>query len=84
MPTKIAIIGGGAAGLMAGGLLSNAGKDVTIFDSNEKCGKKIYITGKGRCNLTNNCDNQTFLQNVANGSKFMMSAISRFNSAVTI
>ncbi len=84
MPTKIAIIGGGAAGLMAGGLLSNAGKDVTIFDSNEKCGKKIYITGKGRCNLTNNCDNQTFLQNVANGSKFMMSAISRFNSADTI
>lgn len=56
---KIAIIGGGASGLMAGGFLAEKGHEVTIFDANEKCGKKIYITGKGRCNLTNNCDTQT-------------------------
>lgn len=75
---KIAIIGGGASGLMAGGYLSEKA-DVTIFDGNEKCGKKIYITGKGRCNLTNNCQKEEFLSNVINGSKFMMSAINQFN-----
>ena len=75
---NIAIIGGGASGLMAGGFLSKKA-DVTIFDGNEKCGKKIYITGKGRCNLTNNCANEEYLSNVVNGSKFMMSAINGFN-----
>ena len=77
----IAIIGGGAAGLMAGGLLSQSGKEVTIFDGNEKCGKKIYITGKGRCNLTNNCDKEEYLSNVVGGKKFMMGAINRFSPA---
>lgn len=80
---KIAIIGGGAGGLMAGGFLSEKA-DVTIFDGNEKCGKKIYITGKGRCNLTNNCTTEEFLLNVVHGNKFMMSAINGFNSQDTI
>ena len=80
---KIAIIGGGAGGLMAGGFLSQKG-DVTIFDGNEKCGKKIYITGKGRCNLTNNCTNEEFLSNVVHGNKFMMSAIVGFSPQDTI
>ena len=64
MSDTIAIIGGGASGLFCGGLLANKGFDVTIFDGNEKCGKKIYITGKGRCNLTNNCSKEEFLSNV--------------------
>lgn len=81
---KIAIIGGGASGLMAGGLLVNNGEDVTIFDGNEKCGKKIYITGKGRCNLTNNCSKEEFLNNVVHGNKFMMSSINGFSCQDTI
>lgn len=81
---KVAIIGGGASGLMAGGFLSQQGFDVTIFDGNEKCGKKIYITGKGRCNLTNNCDTQQYLENVVHGKSFMFSAINAFNCQDTI
>lgn len=71
---KIAIIGAGASGLFAGGILSQR-HEVTIFDKNEKCGKKLYITGKGRCNLTNNCSQEQFLSNTVNGSKFMFSSI---------
>lgn len=71
---KIAIIGAGASGLFAGGVLSEK-HEVTIFDKNEKCGKKLYITGKGRCNLTNNCSQEQFLASTVNGSKFMFSSI---------
>ncbi len=81
---NIAIIGGGASGLMAGGYLAQYGNDVTIFDGNEKCGKKIYITGKGRCNVTNNCSKEEYLANVVNGNKFMMSAINQFSSQDTM
>ncbi len=75
---KIAIIGGGAAGLFAGARLREGNVDVTIFDGNEKLGKKLYITGKGRCNLTNNCDRDEFLSNIVRGEKFMMSSLSAF------
>lgn len=75
---KIAIIGGGASGLMAGAQI--LGADVTIFDGNEKVGKKLYITGKGRCNVTNNCSREEYLENVVRGQKFMQSAISQFDS----
>lgn len=75
---KLAVIGAGAAGLMCGGALSKAGFDVTIFDGNEKSGKKLYITGKGRCNITNDCDKSEYLDNVVNGKKFLQSAISKF------
>lgn len=81
---KVAIIGGGAAGLMAGGVLSKRGLEVVIFDGNEKTGKKLYITGKGRCNVTNNCSNEEYLSNVVNGDKFMMSAINNFSSKNTM
>ena len=81
---KIAIIGGGAGGLFAGGMLSQAGIDTTIFDGNEKLGKKLYITGKGRCNVTNNCSKEEFLSHVVHGEKFMMSAISNFDSQSTM
>lgn len=75
---KVAIIGAGASGLMLGGLLTKKDFDVTIFDKNEKAGKKLYITGKGRCNITNLCDVDEFLINVVRGDKFIKSAIYSF------
>ena len=80
---KIAIIGGGASGLMAGGFLG-LNNEVVIFEGNEKVGKKLFITGKGRCNVTNNCTKEEFLTNVVNGQKFMMSAINGFSCDDTI
>lgn len=73
------VIGAGPAGMMASIVASNNGNKVAIFDKNEKVGKKLYITGKGRCNLTNNCDIDTFMQNVICGEKFLFSAINAFN-----
>lgn len=75
---KVAVIGAGAAGLMAAYAAAINGNDVTVFEKNEKCGKKIYITGKGRCNLTNAVSAQEFLQNVVNNAKFLSSAIYSF------
>lgn len=76
---KVAVIGAGASGLMAAYAASLNGNDVTVFEKNEKCGKKIYITGKGRCNLTNAVSPQEFLQSVVNNSKFLSSAIYSFS-----
>ncbi|MBQ7227359.1 MAG: NAD(P)/FAD-dependent oxidoreductase [Clostridia bacterium] len=72
---KVGIIGGGAAGLMAA---AHCKGDVTVLEKNEKLGKKIYITGKGRCNVTNNCALYEFFPNIVNGEKFMMSSLSAF------
>ena len=72
---KVAVIGAGAAGLMAAYAAAKNGNNVTVFEKNEKCGKKIYITGKGRCNLTHDCDEQEFLQNIVSNPKFMTGAI---------
>ena len=74
---KIAVIGAGAAGLVAAG--SAKGAEVTVFDHSDKVGKKIYITGKGRCNFTNVCDSETFLSNVVNNAMFLRGAIARFS-----
>ena len=81
---KVAIIGAGASGLMLGGLLTQKGYEVTIFDGNEKAGKKLYITGKGRCNITNLCDTDEFLKNVVRGEKFFRSAIYSFSPQDTV
>ncbi len=79
---KVAIVGAGASGLMLGGLLEKRGNfDVTIFDGNEKIGKKLFITGKGRCNITNLCEPDEFLKNVVRGEKFLRSAIYSFTPA---
>lgn len=72
---KIAVIGGGAAGLIAAHTAAENGAEVTLFEKNEKCGKKIYITGKGRCNVTNDCEPQEYLTHVVNGAKFLTGAI---------
>ncbi len=77
---KVAVIGAGASGLMVAGLLSNKGYNGTVFEKNEKPGKKLYITGKGRCNLTNLCAPDEFLNSVVRGDKFLRSAIYSFTS----
>lgn len=76
---KIAVIGGGASGLFAAAVISKYAS-VTVFERNEKAGKKVYITGKGRCNLTNLCSPSEFLGSVVRGDKFLMSAINSFTS----
>ena len=78
--SKILIIGGGAAGMMAGVYLARAGHEVHILEKNEKLGKKVYITGKGRCNVTNNCDPEELLQAVMSNPKFLYSAFYSFTS----
>ncbi len=75
---KVVVIGGGASGLMAAYAAAKNGNDVTLVEKNEKLGKKLYITGKGRCNVTNDCSPDDFLQNVVHGEKFLRSAIYRF------
>ena len=77
----IAVIGGGPAGLMAAGLAAEAGASVTLFEKNPKVGRKLAITGKGRCNVTNNCDVQTVLANVPVNPRFLYSALGRFSPA---
>lgn len=81
---KIAVIGGGAGGMMSAIWAQYNGASVTLYDSNDKLGKKIYITGKGRCNVTNNCNNETFISNVVTNSKFLMGAISKWSTQDTI
>lgn len=76
----VLVIGGGASGMMSAIVAARRGHKVTIFEKNEKLGKKLYITGKGRCNLTNTCDRDAFFDNVVTNPKFFMSAFSRFNN----
>ena len=77
---KVIVIGGGAAGIMAAAAAADAGAEVIIAEKNEKIGKKLYITGKGRCNITNNCDMQNLLLHVVSNPKFLYSAFSAMDS----
>ncbi|WP_044913430.1 NAD(P)/FAD-dependent oxidoreductase [Butyrivibrio sp. WCE2006] len=77
---QIAVIGCGAAGMMAAISASLSGAAVTIFEKNEKPGKKIYITGKGRCNVTNACDISEYFDKIPHGSKFLYSALYGFDN----
>ena len=81
---KVVIIGAGPSGLMCAIQAAQNGHDVTILEKNEKAGKKIYITGKGRCNITNNCDVNEFMNNVVRNNRFLYSAINNFKPADTI
>ncbi len=78
--SRIGIIGAGAAGCMAAVMAAQNGHEVTVFEKNEKIGKKLYITGKGRCNLTNNCDAETFFASVLSNPKFLYSAYYGFDA----
>ena len=80
---KVTVIGGGAAGMMAAITAAEAGASVTLLEKNEKLGKKLYITGKGRCNLTNTCELPAFFDNIPRGNKFLYSAIYSFSNADT-
>ena len=85
MSEKILIIGAGAAGLMAAGTVSGRGKDVTILERNEKPARKVAITGKGRCNVTNNCKELSeLIANVPVNGRFLYSAFSSFMPSDTI
>ena len=78
--SRVVIIGGGASGMMAAAAAAENGNHVVILEKNEKTGKKIYITGKGRCNLTNASDNANLMANVVSNPRFMYSAFSHFGS----
>ncbi len=78
--SDIIIIGGGAAGAVAGITAARMGRSVIIFEKNERIGRKLRITGKGRCNVTNNCTNEELMNNVPVNPRFLYSAFSGFNS----
>lgn len=77
---RLAVIGGGAAGMMASIFAARKGISVDLYERNEKLGKKLYITGKGRCNLTNACDMEELLGSVQSNPKFLYSAFYGFSN----
>lgn len=77
---KILIIGGGAAGMAAAAFLGEHAHQVHLFEKNEKLGKKLFITGKGRCNVTNSCDEETFFKSVVSNPKFLYSSFYGFTN----
>jgi predicted Rossmann fold flavoprotein len=74
----VLVIGGGAAGMMAAIQAQRSGAKVTLVERNEKLGRKLYITGKGRCNLTNDCAPEEALKNYPGGARFLTGALHRF------
>ncbi len=81
---KVVVIGGGAAGMMAAIQSAKNGNEVVLYEKNEKLGKKIFITGKGRCNLTNACDVSELFSQVISNPKFLYSAFYTFSNEDTI
>ena len=81
---NVVVIGGGASGLMAAGTAAYYGANVTLLEKNSRTGRKILVTGKGRCNITNNCDKDTFIANVPTNPRFLYSAINNFDCQDTI
>ncbi len=78
---KIIVVGAGASGLLAAIAAAQDGHDVTVIEKNEKAGKKIYITGKGRCNVTNACDRDEFFEHILRNPRFTYSMFSSFSNA---
>lgn len=81
---KVLVIGGGAAGMMAAVFAARGGREVHVFEKNEKLGKKLFITGKGRCNITNAGDMDTLFTSVVSNPKFLYSAFYGFTNEQTI
>ena len=77
---KVVVIGGGPAGMMAAAESARAGAEVLLLEQNEKLGKKLYITGKGRCNVTNACDRDGFFAAVVKNPRFLYSAYAAFDN----
>ena len=84
MKFDVVVIGGGAAGLMAAAFAAESGKKVAVLEKNERTGRKILVTGKGRCNVTNNSPSDTLINNVRTNGKFLYSAFKAFDSADTM
>lgn len=80
----VIVVGGGPAGMMAAVAAAEYGASVLLLEGNERLGKKLNITGKGRCNVTNNCSVEELLQSIPRNGKFLYSAFSQFDSADTI
>ncbi len=80
----LVVIGGGPAGMMCAYQAAKRGLAVTLLEPNDKLGRKLRITGKGRCNLTNNCDVKTFMANIPGDGRFLYSALSRLGPAETM
>ena len=78
---KAAVIGGGAAGMMTAVLAAGGKTEIHLYEKNEKLGKKLFITGKGRCNVTNDCPTEEFFTNVVTNPKFLYSSAYSFDSA---
>lgn len=81
---KVCVIGAGASGMMASIVLARGGADVALVEKNDKFGKKLYITGKGRCNLTNDCELDDMFANVVHGEKFLRSSLYGFTPQDTM
>ena len=81
---NVLIVGGGAAGLMAAGAAGRQGHAVTVVERNARPARKVMITGKGRCNVTNNCSIDTFIQNVPENGRFLYSALNAFSPQDTM
>lgn len=81
---KVVVIGGGAAGMACAYFSARNGSDVVLLEKNEKLGKKVYITGKGRCNVTNDSDFDEFMQNVVTNPRFMIGAVRAFSPQDTM
>lgn len=80
----VIVIGGGAAGMMAAITAAECGARVTLYERNDRMGKKLRITGKGRCNVTNDCDLNTFLSNVPTNPRFLYAPLSHLSTADTM
>ena len=77
---RIVVVGGGAAGMMAAIAAAGEGREVILLEKNEKLGKKLFITGKGRCNVTNACEKQEFFDNIVSNPDFMYSSFDRWSN----
>lgn len=82
--SDIIVVGGGAAGMMAAIFAARNDKNVTLIEKNEKLGKKLFITGKGRCNFTNACDTEDLFGNVVTNPKFLYSAFYSFSNQMVM
>lgn len=82
--TELVVIGGGAAGMMCAYTAADRGVKTILLEPNRQLGRKVRITGKGRCNLTNNCDIKEFMRNIPGDGRFLYSALNRFSPSDTM
>lgn len=84
MTKRVLVLGAGAAGMLAAGMAARGGSLVTLLERNDRVGKKLRITGKGRCNVTNNCDTAAFIAAVPQNGRFLYSAAAAFSPQDTM